>query len=641
MKRMPRKITGTNDRIPAWTRRFGLVPLLVLAIPGRAAPAAAGNRLSSPGFERPSAAWKPQGPRGRYRIVPRRGRHGSRALQYRKKPGPANPRENAHFDQVVSIAPRTLYIASAWFRSPTGLRPVLRIADEHWHTVAAAQAPPCADWCEVRIPFQSGPGGRVRFQIFGGSRTTARESAPGSSYCDDCRLAPATSADLRNLRTCSIRIASQKSGRAISPLFFGCNTLFMIDNDDALARPELAERLRQLPCRLLRFPGGDVADNYHWRTRTLDDPHWWPRKSGPTTTDTDEFLAFRDRVGADAIFVTNLESGFVHHNLDAAAREAAAWVAHCNRDRRRPVRWWEIGNETYLYNPGPGHRHKRVPVSAAQYAGAYLRFSRAMKSVDPAIRLGAVGPLSPDTVASLGSKKDQGPWWPTVVQILGPHLDFAVVHRYFPATPGGRVDIGPKVAALRAFLDARYPRRHIPIALTEWNLARRSKCRGPVAALAVAEAACRFLQAGVDMACFWPLRIGGRAWGRRALLDLKTLAPLPAYHALHFLQAALAGGCWTPCRASNPGVFACAARSAGGDGGLTVFLVNHSLVPGPIAADFQFQSAEFARAAGRALLVPHEPRAPFQARPVPVAGAKSHWTAQIPPRSLVSIRFTP
>ena len=60
--------------------------------------------------------------------------------------------------------------------------------------------------------------------------------------------------------------------------------------------------------------------------------------------------------------------------------------AHANKEKGYDVKYWEIGNETYL----PGTYY---PATAREYAEAFGKYARAMKGVDPSIQIGAVGPL--------------------------------------------------------------------------------------------------------------------------------------------------------------------------------------------------------------------------------------------------------
>ncbi|NOY79483.1 MAG: hypothetical protein GXP31_00620 [Kiritimatiellaeota bacterium] len=597
-----------------------------------------GNLLQCPGFEVPPQAWHAHGAPGRYRIAPRAGRNGGHALQYSKQAGTGEARENSHFDQIVAVRPNTLYVAGAWFRSETGLRPVLRLADMDWQTLRLAQAPLCPDWREVRVMFDSGRRTQVRFQIFGGSLTQMRESGPGTSFGDDCYLRRATPADRREFASCRVRVTPQQVVRRINPLIFGANFLFMVDTDAALADGRVAEALRGIPCRLLRFPGGDVADNYHWKTHTLDNPKWWPTKQGPDTTDTDEFMAFRRKVGADAILVVDLESGFVHDNIEAAVQEAAAWVEYCNRQKGYGVRYWEIGNETYLYNPGPKRRHKRVPVSARQYARAYLRFSRAMKAVDSSIKVGAVGPISPDTTVSLGDRKDTTPWWPTVLDTTRDELDFVVVHQYFRVPPNAPLDVARGIIRLRAFLETHLPDRRIEIALTEWNINKTGKLRGVDRLLTVAEAVGEFLRGGVDLACFWPMRFRSKVWRAAALLDIDTGEPLPAYRALQVF-ASSNGTQLVECRVSNPMIYACATVSAT-DGELVVFLINRFREGDAVTAEIATDGAKFAHARAVTLHAPSKGASGILSSPAPVDLRNEYWICRLPPQSLTRIRLS-
>ena len=595
------------------------------------------NLLRDADFGGPSGAWSPTGNAARYRVVAKGGRKGTKGLKYEKPPGAADPKENSHYDQVVAVKPDTVYIAGMWVKAEGRLRPVLRIADMEWQTLAVSAAGETREWQEVRTLFRSGKNRQIRFQIFGGSIGEIRQTEVGVSCCDDAFVRLPKAAERQAWLACRVRVEPEKVLREIDPLFFGSNFLFMVDDDASLADGKLAERLREVPIRLLRYPGGDMADNYHWKTHSLDDPKWWPSRQGPDTTDTDEFMGFCRKVGAEPIFVVNLESGFVHNDLAAAAREAAEWVGYCNKEKGYNVKYWEIGNETYIYNPGPKHRHKRAPVSARQYADAYLRFSQAMKAVDPTIKTGAVGSMYFSHVARLGDKSDEAPWWPTVIGLTRETLDFIVVHQYFMAEYGNRLRLAEAVAQHRTYLREQIPDRYVQIALTEWNVNKRSKSRGISSALVLAEAIAEYIRGGVDLACLWPMRYRGWEWAHRGLLDIEKHAPIPNYHVMKLFSSHV-GKRLVAATVSNAMVYAFASTDGGRQ---TIFLVNRSVEKEGITCRIESSSPQPRGASAIVLTAPTLDSDQITVVPLAVAPDPGGWTCTLPPHSLTVASVRP
>jgi alpha-L-arabinofuranosidase len=88
------------------------------------------------------------------------------------------------------------------------------------------------------------------------------------------------------------------------------------------------------------------------------------------------------------------------------------------------VKYWEVGNEMYDKNNEGGF------VTAQRYAEDFVAFAKAMREVDPGIKLGAVGQSDP---RGHGDADFTDLWNPTVIQLAGPQMDFLVVHAYYPA----------------------------------------------------------------------------------------------------------------------------------------------------------------------------------------------------------------
>ncbi len=165
-----------------------------------------------------------------------------------------------------------------------------------------------------------------------------------------------------------------------------CDMLSLMPaNHVATIRKEVIEGMKQVPAAVIRFPGGCFASTYRWRdgigdrdTRPVDTAHWW---NFPMLNDigTVEFLAMCKAIGSEPMLCVPV--------MFDDAYGAADWVAFCNTDKhplhakagitRAPMKvtYWELDNETY----------RRM--DAITYARRCVEFSRAMKKVDPGIKI--------------------------------------------------------------------------------------------------------------------------------------------------------------------------------------------------------------------------------------------------------------
>ncbi len=174
-------------------------------------------------------------------------------------------------------------------------------------------------------------------------------------------------------------------------------------------RLDLFTAVRDLHVPVLRWPGGCFSDTYHWEdgigpreTRPARKNAAWGGiknllgKIGPVDRNhfgTDEFLTLCDALGSMAYININYGSG--------TPAEAARWVEYARGGAESPMggartrngkpapcaraKIWGIGNELYgFWETG----YERNP---ADYARKYVEFAKAMKAVDPTIKLVAVG----------------------------------------------------------------------------------------------------------------------------------------------------------------------------------------------------------------------------------------------------------
>ena len=240
-------------------------------------------------------------------------------------------------------------------------------------------------------------------------------------------------------------------------------------------RADVEARVAALRPAFLRWPGGNVAQDYHWRwgVGPRDQrPVWanlsWKNEPEPGDIGTDEFIAFSRRVGAEPSITVNVEG------RGATAEEAAAWVEYCNgpatskygamraaNGHAEPygVKYWEIGNEIWG-DWVRGHS------DAETYARNALRYARAMRAVDPGIELIATG----DNDMS---------WNRAVLRAAGSVIDHLAIHHYY-----GRKEMDGDARNLMArplhyerfyrevgtLMDEEARGRPIRLSINEWGL---------------------------------------------------------------------------------------------------------------------------------------------------------------------------
>jgi alpha-L-arabinofuranosidase len=205
---------------------------------------------------------------------------------------------------------------------------------------------------------------------------------------------------------------------------------FSLTPDDAIGgfKKSAVEAGRYVAPKVIRWPGGCFASFYNWRdgvgkNRTPMYSDFW---GGFRYNDigTDELVSYAEAVGGESMICVNLFHPFKRFydyvpqeyfdrdpddpNIPAArhgrdlkqfadkelgAREAAAWVEYCNGDltteggrqraangREKPynVKYWEMDNEIHRW------------FSAEEYADTCVMYSKAMKAVDPTIKIGMI-----------------------------------------------------------------------------------------------------------------------------------------------------------------------------------------------------------------------------------------------------------
>lgn len=245
-------------------------------------------------------------------------------------------------------------------------------------------------------------------------------------------------------------------------------------------RADVLAKVRELHPSFIRWPGGNVAQDYNWQwgigprdQRPVFTNIAWSNAPEPNDFGTDEYIAFCRAVGAEPSITVNVEGG-----AGASAEEAAHWVEYTNgpvtskygamraaNGHPDPyhVKFWELGNEVF-------GGWVRGHADAETYSRNAKRYAEAMRAVDSSIRLIAVG-------ENIGNDPDA--WDSTVLRNLGNDVDYLAVHDYVSQSQAHNDRTKMMVATLEfeklygqkyALIEQVSPRHPVPFVVNEWNL---------------------------------------------------------------------------------------------------------------------------------------------------------------------------
>ncbi|NLJ61557.1 MAG: hypothetical protein GX338_11495 [Firmicutes bacterium] len=302
----------------------------------------------------------------------------------------------------------------------------------------------------------------------------------------------------------------------VSPLLFGINSacwdeqLFPGTLEDwPLTFDQIAvNRMKQAGIRFIRYPGGRDCDDYIWNA-----PH-----NSTLRMDTDEFMVLCRLTGAVPSITVN---------YTASPSLAAEWVRYANVEKGYAVPYWEVGDEEYFL------------VDATAYANRFLEFARAMKAVDPSIKVGAN--ISP-------SRLD---WSRKVLQKAGAEIDF-VVHNWYPQGPQKEDDrsllktprqLENDIALIRGLLKMEAPERAAKIEIQVGGYNSVSYAPGPqtvsmVNALWAADTLGTMASSGVAAAGYWALHnvYPPRGGDYGIMTSTPENQPYPVFHVFQLFK---------------------------------------------------------------------------------------------------------
>ena len=155
-----------------------------------------------------------------------------------------------------------------------------------------------------------------------------------------------------------------------------------------------------------------------------------------------------------------------------AAEYAAGFVRHMNVTLKAKIKYWEVGNEIYG-NWEEGYNIGGDIVTGKEYGEDFNVFVKAMKAVDPSIKVGAVVWVNSETWGIASSKK----WTSEVLTEVENSADFLILHEYF-ALKGGAKEVMESSSKLTTHVNllkdwvvenTAKARDFYPITLTEFN----------------------------------------------------------------------------------------------------------------------------------------------------------------------------
>jgi len=244
---------------------------------------------------------------------------------------------------------------------------------------------------------------------------------------------------------------------------------------DAIAgtRPLVFEKIKDLQPSFIRWPGGNVAQNYRWMrgigpkdSRPTWINHAWWNEIESSDFGTDEYIQLCNALSTEPSITVNVEGD------GATEQEAANWVEYANGSPNTKygamraanghpepyhVKYWEVGNEVF-------GKWEIGHTDASTYARNFNKYAAAMRAVDPNIHLIAVG--------------NDLDWNRTILEIAAKNIDLIAIHFYYGEKEmqedfgnllAHPIALQPIYDRMRKMLRQYAPDNHIRLTVNEWN----------------------------------------------------------------------------------------------------------------------------------------------------------------------------
>jgi len=259
-----------------------------------------------------------------------------------------------------------------------------------------------------RVVLAGSPGAVVNVTLAWGSEAGERQTLTIRALGSACRKFPLSFRAQADSDDAQLEI----TGIGTGSFHIGAVSLMPADNIEGY-RAEVIAALKQLHSGVYRFPGGNFVSAYEWRNAIGDpekrpsiyDPVWHAVQ--PNDVGTDEFLTLCRLLGVDAYITVNAGFGdawsaaeLVEYTNGAVTTPMGKWRAANGHPQPYDVKLWGIGNE-------PWGDYQMGAMSIEQFELKHDMFAKAMRQVDPSIKLIAGGAM-PDVMTGANQSKRIG-----------------------------------------------------------------------------------------------------------------------------------------------------------------------------------------------------------------------------------------
>ncbi len=329
--------------------------------------------------------------------------------------------------------------------------------------------------------------------------------------------------------------------------------------------PVLINNIRNLNPHVLRYPGGNLANELFWNIAPGNPPQDIPEGSGvwygldenEGIMSVDNFYQFLDSVYCEGLITINYS--YARYGTSAepvvkAAHMAAEWVRYDNGR----TRFWEIGNENfgnwqagYEIDTSLNQDGQPKIISGSLYGKHARVFIDSMKTaaaeIDHEIYIGVVAFEAETSWDAVQTNWNEG-----LIPHVGNLADYYVIHNYF--TPYNENSSAPIIlssylklddfihAVNKNVTDAGFSPK--PVVLNEWNIfavgsmQQVSHINGMHAALILGES----IMQGLGLTARWNLANDWNdgddhgMFSRGGEPDVELFAPRPAFHHMTWFQ---------------------------------------------------------------------------------------------------------
>ena len=260
-----------------------------------------------------------------------------------------------------------------------------------------------------RVVLAGSPSALVRISLVWGPGPADRETVEVEKLTPEYLKYPIKFTSKADSDDGALEITGQGQG----VLRIGAVSLMPADNIQGMRRDSI-QLLKELRQTIYRWPGGNFLSGYEWRNG-IGDPDERPqtydyawRAVEPNDFGLDEFIAFCRLIDTEPYIAVNSGFGDAHSAAEeveyangSSETPMGRWRAANGHPEPYNVKWWSIGNEMYgAWQLGY--------MSLNHYVIKHNLFAKAMRAVDPTIKLFATGAAPDETTATNTSRRVTG-----------------------------------------------------------------------------------------------------------------------------------------------------------------------------------------------------------------------------------------